>query len=64
ADASYLLPERLLEATVAVGEAQKSGDAGKIAKAQEELEAVKKAQAVAASATVPQAPADAPSSAQ
>ncbi len=63
ADASYLLPERLLEATIAVAEAQKSGDAGKIAKAQAQLDAVKRDQALAASRTAPQAPADAPVSA-
>ncbi len=62
ADASYLLPERMLEATIAVADAQKSGDAGKLAKAQAELDDVKKAQVVAASKAVPQAPADAPSS--
>ena len=62
ADASYLLPERLLEATVALADAQKGGDTGKIAKAQAVLDAVKKDQAAAASKVVPQAPADAPSS--
>ncbi len=62
ADSSYLLPERLLEATVAVADAEKSGDKDKIAKAQAELEAIKRDQAAAASRTTPQAPADAPSS--
>jgi len=64
ADATYLLPERMLEATIAVADAQKGGDAQKIAKAQAELDEVRKAQALAASKAVPQAPADAPSSAQ
>jgi phosphonate transport system substrate-binding protein len=64
ADASYLATERFIEATAALAEAQKGGDAGKIAKAQSELDEAKKAQAAAASSVVPQAPADAPSSAQ
>ncbi len=64
ADAAYLLPERLLEASVALADAQKNGDAGKIAKAQAELDAANKAAAVAAAKAVPQAAADAPSSAQ
>lgn len=64
ADESYLLPERLMEATVALADAKKSGKADDIVKAQSELDQVKALQAQAASKTAPQAPADAPASAQ
>jgi len=64
ADASYLLPERLLEATVALSEAQKAGKADDIAKAQAELDQIKKEQAAASAKTLPQAPADVPASAK
>lgn len=58
ADASYLLTERFLEATVALEEAKASGDAAKISAAQAEMDAVTKAQAAAAAKTAPQAQAD------
>jgi len=61
ADESYLLPERFLEATVALDEARHAGDAGKIAAAQAEMDAVNKAQADAAAKTAPQAQTDAAS---
>lgn len=59
ADSSYLLPERLLEARVALQEAQASHDAGAAAKAQAEIEKVTAEQARIAA---PQATADAPAS--
>ncbi len=62
-DASYLLPERSMEATVALEEAKRAGKADDIAKAQAELDQVKTLQAAAAASSVPQAPADAPASA-
>ena len=57
-DASYLLPERMMEATVALQEAKMAGKAGDAAKAQAELDEVKKEQAAAAAASAPQASAD------
>jgi hypothetical protein len=58
ADESYLLPERYLEATVALDEANHSGDAARIAAAKAEMDTVEKAQAAAAAKTAPQAAAD------
>jgi phosphonate transport system substrate-binding protein len=58
-DASYLLPERLMEATVALQEAKIANKPDDIAKAQAELDAVKKEQASASASSAPQAAADA-----
>jgi phosphonate transport system substrate-binding protein len=60
-DASYLLPERMMEATVALQEAKLANKPGDIAKAQGELDEVKKLQAAAAASSAPQAAADATS---
>lgn len=60
-DASYLLPERLMEATVALQEAKIANKPDDIAKAQAELDDVKKQQAAAAASSAPQAAADATS---
>lgn len=60
ADASYLLPERVMEAKVAVEEAKAKGDAAVLTTAQAELDAALKAQAAVAAKTAPQAAADAP----
>jgi len=60
-DASYLLPERMMEATVALQEAKLAGKADDAAKAQAELDAVKKAEAAASASSAPQAAADATS---
>ncbi len=57
-DASYLLPERLIEATVALQEAKNANKADDVAKAQAELDVVKKLQAAAAASSAPQASAD------
>ncbi len=57
-DASYLLPERMMEATVALQEAKLAGKADDAAKAQAELDEVKKEQAAAAASSAPQAAAD------
>ncbi len=62
-DASYLLPERMMEATVALQEAKAAGKADDAAKAQAELDAVKKEQAAASASSAPQAAADTPASA-
>lgn len=59
ADASYLLPERLLEARVALQEAQTAHDDAAAAKAQTEIDTVTAEQAKLAA---PQARADAPAS--
>jgi phosphonate transport system substrate-binding protein len=59
ADATYLLPERLMEARVALQEAELAGDKAAAATAQKEIDEVLKAQAELAA---PQAAADAPSS--
>ena len=59
ADATYLLPERLMEARVALQEAELAGDKAAAAAAQTEIDEVLKAQAELAA---PQAAADAPSS--
>jgi len=61
-DASYLLPERLMEATVALQEAKLAGKADDAAKAQAELDAAKKEQAALAASSAPQAAPDAPAS--
>lgn len=61
-DASYLLPERLIEAKVALQEAQLAGKTDEAAKAQAELDSVQKELAAVAAKTAPQAPADMPSS--
>ena len=61
-DSSYLLPERLMEATVALQEAKLAGKADEVAKAQAALDAVKKDQAAASASSAPQAAADAPTS--
>ena len=60
-DAAYLLPERLMEATVALQEAKLANKPDDIAKAQAELDDVKKQQAAAAASSAPQAAADAAS---
>ena len=62
-DASYLLPERLMEAKVALAEAKSAGDPAAVAAAQATLDAVSKDMATAAAKTAPQALADAPKSA-
>jgi phosphonate transport system substrate-binding protein len=62
-DASYLLPERMMEATVALQEAKLANKPDDAAKAQGELDEVKKLQAAAAASAVPQASADTPASA-
>lgn len=59
-DASYLLPERLLEARVALQEAELANDKEAAAAAQAEINAVQKEQAELAARTTPQAPADVP----
>lgn len=59
-DATYLLPERLMEARVALQEAQIAKDAEAEAAAQAEINAVQKEQAKLAAQTTPQAPADVP----
>lgn len=61
-DNNHFLPERLMEASVALQEAQQSGDKAAEAKAQAEIDAVKAEQAKLAATTAPQAPADAPAS--
>jgi phosphonate transport system substrate-binding protein len=58
-DASYLLPERMMEATVALQEAKIANKPDDVAKAQAELDEVKKLQAAAAASSAPQASADA-----
>lgn len=58
-DASYLLPERQMEATVALQEAKLAGKADEVAKAQAELDAVKKDEAAASASSAPEAAADA-----
>ncbi len=60
ADVSYLLPERVMEAKVAVAEARNKGDAAALATAQTELDAALKDQAAVTAKTAPQAAADAP----
>jgi len=57
-DASYLLPERMMEATVALQEAKIANKPADIAKAQAELDEVKKLQAAAAASSAPEAAAD------
>jgi len=58
-DASYLLPERLMEATVALQEAKLANKPDDVAKAQAELDAVKKDEASASASSAPEAAADA-----
>jgi phosphonate transport system substrate-binding protein len=58
-DASYLLPERQMEATVALEEARMAGRTADAAKAQAELDAVKKDEAAASASSAPEAAADA-----
>ena len=58
ADISYLLPERLTEALVALQEAKLANKPDEIAKAQAELDDVKKQQAAASASSAPQASAD------
>ena len=58
-DASYLLPERMMEATVALQEAKIANKPDDVAKAQAELDEVKNLQAAAAASSAPQASADA-----
>ena len=62
ADAGYLIPERVLEARVALAEARKGTDAAVIAAAQATYDKAMQDKAAAASKTAPQAPADLPSS--
>ncbi len=62
ADASYLIPERVMEARVALAEAKKGTDAAAIATAQATYDKAVKDQAALAAKTAPQATADAPSS--
>ncbi len=61
-DASYLLPERLMEAKVAFSEATLAGKSDEAAKAQAEIDQVSKELAALAAKSAPQAPADRPSS--
>jgi phosphonate transport system substrate-binding protein len=61
-DSSYLLPERLMEARVALSEATLAGKTEDAAKAQAEIDQVTKALAALAAKSAPQAPADRPSS--
>ena len=61
-DNSHFLPERLMEASVALQKATQGKDTAGIAKAQAEIDAVHKAQAALAAKTAPQATADQPSS--
>ena len=61
-DASYLIPERLMEAAVALQEAKLANKPDDIAKAQAELDAAKKDQAAASASVAPQAAPDAPAS--
>ncbi|ESQ74915.1 phosphate/phosphite/phosphonate ABC transporter substrate-binding protein [Asticcacaulis sp. AC402] len=63
-DATYLLPERLMEARVALQEAEIAGDAAAASAARVEIDAVAKEQADLVAKTAPQAPADAPASHQ
>ena len=58
-DASYLLPERMMEATVALQEAKIANKPDDVAKAQAELDEVKTLQAAASASSAPQAVADA-----
>lgn len=60
-DASYLLPERQMEATVALQEAKLAGKADDAAKAQAELDAVTKEQAAASASSLSQTGVDASS---
>lgn len=64
ADASYLIPQRIMEARVALAEANKGGDAAAIAAAQATLDKALADQKKVAAKTAPQASADLPSSAQ
>jgi len=60
-DAAYLLPERKMEAIVALQEAKRAGKTDDAAKAQAELDAVNKELAAAQASAAPQAAADVPS---
>ena len=62
ADATYLVPERLMEAQVELYDAQKKGDKDATAKAQAAVDAASAEQAKLSASTAPQAPADAPAS--
>lgn len=62
ADATYLLPERVMEAEVNLDEAQKKGDKDAAAAAQTEFDSASAALAKVNAKTAPQAPADAPAS--
>ncbi len=64
ADATYLIPQRVMEARVALAEAQKGTDAAAVTAAQATLDKALEDQKKAASKTAPQASADMPSSAQ
>jgi phosphonate transport system substrate-binding protein len=64
ADASYLIPERVMEARVALAEAKKKGDAAAIAEAQATYDKAMQDKAAAAAKTAPQASADLPAAAQ
>ena len=61
-DASYLLPERLLEASIALQEANLSGDKAAIERAQIVIRDVKAEQEAVDAQTAPEAPADGPAS--
>ncbi len=61
ADASYLIPERLMEARVALAEAKTKGDATEIGTAQAAYDKAVKDQAAVAAKTAPEAAADMPS---
>ena len=63
-DNTHFLPERLMEASVALQKATQAKDVGGIAKANAEIAEVKKEQAILAAKSVPQASADQPTSAQ
>ena len=61
-DNSHFLPEREMEASVALQEAQNNKDAAGIAKAEADIAQIKTEEAALAAKTAPQAPADQPSS--